>query len=31
MKIKLQVKKENESQYKEMLEKGGFIVSDDAP
>lgn len=30
MKIKLLVKKENESHYKEMLEKGGFIVSDNA-
>ena len=30
MKVRLQVKKENEIKYKEMLEKGGFTISDDA-
>ena len=30
MKVRLQVKKENEIKYKEMLEKGGFEISDNA-
>lgn len=30
MKVRLQVKKENEIKYKEMLEKGGFTISDNA-